>query len=130
MNAFGVGYLSGEIASAGDGIVDAIRRLENRPPEAYLRKELSYRDQKFKALYNQGKLLPKYDWNDQKFLASKQAFITQWFEQHPEVKPGTRKFKKQHVGKLKAEDTLAKMAWKGRIAPDEYLMLFQGIYSV
>ena len=130
MGAFGIGFMSAEIADTGDRIVDAIKRLENRPSEAYLKKELSYREQKFKALYNQGKLLPKYDWNDQKFLASKQAFITQWFEQHPEVKPGTRKFKKQHVGKLKAGDILAKMAWKGRIAPDEYLTLFQGIYSV
>ena len=123
MNAFGVGYLSGEIASAGDGIVENIDRLG----WGQLEEQIAERDRLVDELYARGTLLPEQDWDDPKFNAELEAITADWFVRHPETKRGTGEFQKKYPEKIAAMDMLSKLSGKGRITPDEYLTLYREI---
>ena len=76
-----------------------------------------------------GMLLPKYDWQNKEFNDTLEAITADWFKRHPETKRGTGEFQKKYPEKIATKDMLSKMSGKGRITPEEYMILYREIYS-
>ena len=127
MNAFGLGYLSAEIAGAGDEIVESIDRLGWGQDQ--LEKQIAERDRLVEELYARGTLLPEYDWDDPKFNAEVEAITADWFVRHPETIRGSGEFQKKYPEKKVAMDMLDKLTAKGRMTPEEYLILYREIFN-
>jgi len=79
-------------------------------------------------LIKAGTILPAQDWGEE-FQAKEDAIIADWFNRHPEVQRGTGEFKLKHPQVDEALRMVHKMSTKGRITPEEYLVLCEGLHN-
>jgi hypothetical protein len=89
----------------------------------------SIKQQLVNQMREEGMLLPKYNWNKKEFANALAAITDEWFKRHPETKRGTGEFQAKYPEKIEAENLLIQMAKKGRITPDEYVVLYREINS-
>ena len=86
------------------------------------------KDDIVEELMKDGILLPQQDWGEE-FQAKAEAITVDWFERHPECVRGSGQFAEMFPDEDKAEITLSRMSEKGRITPDEYLVLYREIMN-